>query len=224
MASLYFHLAGATHRDTLDARLILEPWSRAVIAERKDPEHVKALTDYLEQSKMTIVDSPPTALEDFTDEEQQALGFHAMVMGMAGNPVISLLARFGISASTERGRVPIRPGTTSRSFTTKSPGGSLTVSQLRPSDSCGSTWRTSSGTNSSTTRGASTNSPHGTESRQDDRKPILATQLDVAESRTRVVAVHFPVGRSARASLPSRCAPQAGPMHGPGDSGGRNRM
>ena len=93
MASLYFHLAGATYRDTLDTRLILEPIVAGIIAQNQDPEHMQALKDYLEHSKTTMAGKLPPPPVELSDEQQRALEFHAMLMSMAGNPVITLLAR-----------------------------------------------------------------------------------------------------------------------------------
>jgi GntR family transcriptional repressor for pyruvate dehydrogenase complex len=88
MASLYFHLSGATYRDTLDARLILEPVVARIIATEQNPEHIQALRDYLERSAATADDPSSTDPQD-----ERVFEFHALLMGMSGNPVITLLAR-----------------------------------------------------------------------------------------------------------------------------------
>jgi GntR family transcriptional repressor for pyruvate dehydrogenase complex len=88
MASLYFHLAEATYRDTMDARLILEPVVAGIVATRQDPEHIAALERYLElEADATNEDTGAFA------EEERSLEFHAMLMSMSGNPVITLLVR-----------------------------------------------------------------------------------------------------------------------------------
>jgi DNA-binding FadR family transcriptional regulator len=90
MASLYLHRAGATYRDSLDARLILEPMVAGIIAQRQDPDDIQALTDYLETSKAAQeVESTPTPFS----EEELALEFHAMLMELSGNPVLTLIVR-----------------------------------------------------------------------------------------------------------------------------------
>jgi GntR family transcriptional repressor for pyruvate dehydrogenase complex len=93
MASLYFHLAGATYRDTLDARLILEPVVCGIIAQRQDPEHIQALKDYLEHSKTTMAGKLPPSAFTISADQEKVLEFHAMLMSMSGNPVITLLVR-----------------------------------------------------------------------------------------------------------------------------------
>jgi GntR family transcriptional repressor for pyruvate dehydrogenase complex len=91
MASLYFHLSGATYRDTLDARLILEPVVARIIATEQNPEHIQALKDYLERSAADTAD--PSATDATDPQDERVFEFHALLMGMSGNPVITLLAR-----------------------------------------------------------------------------------------------------------------------------------
>jgi DNA-binding FadR family transcriptional regulator len=96
MTSLYFHMSGATYRDTINARLLLEPVIVGIIAELQNPEHLQVLRDYLESSKPTVPgDLPPARAEIFAEgrDEERALEFHAMLMGMAGNPVLSLMSQ-----------------------------------------------------------------------------------------------------------------------------------
>lgn len=93
MASLYFHMSGATHRDTLNARLLLEPIVAGLIAERQDPVHIRMLKEYLESAKTTMEGKLPQPSADLSDEQQRALEFHAMLMSMSGNPVLTLIVR-----------------------------------------------------------------------------------------------------------------------------------
>lgn len=93
MASLHYHMAGATYRDTLEARLILEPVVVASIAQRQAPEHIRALQDYLELSRTTILDSVTNPAPEDSLEDEEALEFHAMLMEMSGNPVMTLVTR-----------------------------------------------------------------------------------------------------------------------------------
>ena len=86
--SLYFQLAGATYRDTLDARLVLEPVVAGTVAREQRPEHIEALNDWLARSA-----PPETAKPGLLPQDERAVEFHALLMDMAGNPVISLLAR-----------------------------------------------------------------------------------------------------------------------------------
>jgi DNA-binding FadR family transcriptional regulator len=93
MASLFYHLSGATYRDTLEARLILEPVIAGIIAQKRDPEHIQMLKDFLENSKTPLKGKlPPTAFV-ITEAQERVLEFHAMLMSMTGNPVITLLVR-----------------------------------------------------------------------------------------------------------------------------------
>jgi DNA-binding FadR family transcriptional regulator len=93
MASLFFHLSGATYRDTLEARLILEPVVAGLIAQRQDPEHIQALRAYLDHSKTTMEGKLPPSAFVITEAQERVLEFHAMLMSMTGNPVITLLVR-----------------------------------------------------------------------------------------------------------------------------------
>jgi GntR family transcriptional repressor for pyruvate dehydrogenase complex len=93
MASLFFHLAGATYRDTLEARLILEPVVCGIIARQQDPEHIQMLKDYLETSQTTMKGKVPPTAFNISKDQETVLEFHAMLMCMVGNPVITLLAR-----------------------------------------------------------------------------------------------------------------------------------
>ncbi len=93
MASLYFHMNGATHRDTLNARLLLEPIVSGLIAERQDPAQIEVLKDYLNGSTTTQAGTLPNPSVDLSAEQQRALEFHAMLMSMSGNPVLTLIVR-----------------------------------------------------------------------------------------------------------------------------------
>ncbi len=93
MASLYFHMNGATHRDTLNARLLLEPIVSGLIAERQDPAQIEVLKDYLNGSTTTQAGTLPNPAVELSAEQQRALEFHAMLMSMSGNPVLTLIVR-----------------------------------------------------------------------------------------------------------------------------------
>jgi DNA-binding FadR family transcriptional regulator len=102
MASLYLHKAGATYRDTLDARLVLEPVVAGIIAEQQDPEHLRDLHDFLQRTADAAGDDGnEQALEDL-----HAVEFHEMLMGMSGNPVINLVGRSLQDLRVERDAVP----------------------------------------------------------------------------------------------------------------------
>jgi DNA-binding FadR family transcriptional regulator len=96
MASLYFHMSGATYRDTLDARLIIEPVVVGIIAERQHAEDLEVLGEYLASSETTGVgmdEEEPAQIFAAAHDEERALEFHSMLMGMAGNPVVTLMAQ-----------------------------------------------------------------------------------------------------------------------------------
>ena len=93
MASLYLHKAGATYRDTLDARLILEPVVAGIVAEQQDPKHIHELQEYLQRSSTSLDENLPTDLDERSVEDLRQLEFHMMLMGMSGNPVINLVGR-----------------------------------------------------------------------------------------------------------------------------------
>jgi DNA-binding FadR family transcriptional regulator len=93
MASLYFHMAGATYRDTLGARLIMEPVVAGIIAEQQDPEHIETLKAFIQESEAASSAAPSGDTKLTLEQEIEAEAFHSMLMDMSGNPVISLLAR-----------------------------------------------------------------------------------------------------------------------------------
>jgi len=80
ISTLYYHMLGATYRDVVDARLVLEPVIARIVAERQDPEHMAKLTEWLDE-----VGSPGP--HDYLGE---ASAFHAMLVSMSGNPVLEL--------------------------------------------------------------------------------------------------------------------------------------
>jgi DNA-binding FadR family transcriptional regulator len=104
MASLYLHKAGATYRDTLDARLILEPVVAGIIAEQQDPEQLRDLNEYLQQSSELPEAYDPSSEQALADI--RAFEFHMMLMGMSGNPVINHVGRSLQELRVERDAVP----------------------------------------------------------------------------------------------------------------------
>ena len=93
MSSLYFHLAEATYGDALEARMILEPVVVGLLAEAQDPEDISVLQAYLDDARPTGADGEGNAPANEIPYVEKAFEFHAMLMGMARNPVIKLLAR-----------------------------------------------------------------------------------------------------------------------------------
>ena len=104
MASLYLHKAGATYRDTLDARLILEPVVAGIIAEQQDPEHLRDLNEFLANAR--DADDEGDAASGQSLEDLHAFEFHMLLMGMSGNPVINLVGRSLQELRVERDAVP----------------------------------------------------------------------------------------------------------------------
>jgi GntR family transcriptional repressor for pyruvate dehydrogenase complex len=108
MASLFFHMSGATYGDSLNARVMLEPLVVGLIADRQDPEQMAVLREYLESSGSTAAGDTAAATTDVfavERDEERALEFHAMLMGMAGNPVLSLMTEaLQILRGSERSR------------------------------------------------------------------------------------------------------------------------
>src|SRR6201996_4289635 len=83
MTTLYLHLAGATYREVLEARIIMEPVMARLAAQRKDPDAVAELQECLAKSVPA-------------DESEYLLhtgGFHTLLSGLSGNRVLDLEGR-----------------------------------------------------------------------------------------------------------------------------------
>jgi GntR family transcriptional repressor for pyruvate dehydrogenase complex len=81
--SLFFRLTGATYRDLIDARLVIEPVMARIAAERQDPEQLGNLREVMEREAASTPDEYlPSAIE-----------FHHTVSGASGNPVLDLIAQ-----------------------------------------------------------------------------------------------------------------------------------
>jgi GntR family transcriptional repressor for pyruvate dehydrogenase complex len=93
MASLYFHLSKATYQDVVNARLVLEPVMARLAAERGDPEANAALEQFVTLGP--DVTESPTYLE-------KATGFHGLLSGLSGNPVLDLFGRSLKDVYTDR--------------------------------------------------------------------------------------------------------------------------
>lgn len=83
MSTLYLHLLGATYREVLEARIIIEPIMVRSAAQREDREGLGELEQFL------ALDEP----EDESQYLQQAGGFHALISGLSGNRVLDLEGR-----------------------------------------------------------------------------------------------------------------------------------
>jgi GntR family transcriptional regulator, transcriptional repressor for pyruvate dehydrogenase complex len=83
MTTLYLHLTGATYREVLQARIIMEPVMARLATERKDPNAVSQLQDFLAQPEPV-------------DESEYLVhtgGFHSLLSGLSGNRVLDLEGR-----------------------------------------------------------------------------------------------------------------------------------
>lgn len=89
ISSLYYHMSDATYHDIVTARLVLEPVVARLITERQDPEHIATLRAYVEENP---IDAPTDGLE-YEQYVEKASGFHRLIMGMVGNPVLALSAQ-----------------------------------------------------------------------------------------------------------------------------------
>jgi DNA-binding FadR family transcriptional regulator len=94
ISSLYYHMLGATYQDVVDARLVMEPVIARIVAERQDPEHITLLNAFLDRLGTTDAD----------DYLVEATGFHTMLAGMSGNPVLYLSVRSLQEIYLERAR------------------------------------------------------------------------------------------------------------------------
>lgn len=84
--TFFLQASGATFRELMQARLVLEPIMARQAAERGDAEVKAALRDGIDRSRGVL---------DETDEHylQVATDFHGIVSGASGNNVLDLLAR-----------------------------------------------------------------------------------------------------------------------------------
>jgi GntR family transcriptional repressor for pyruvate dehydrogenase complex len=86
MTTLYLMLNGATYGDVLQARMVVEPFMVRLAAQRRDPENVRKLEEYI-ASPQPSVDTRPE------DHLLASSEYHGMVSGMSGNPVLDLVAQ-----------------------------------------------------------------------------------------------------------------------------------
>lgn len=84
IATLFFQLDGATFRELVEARGVLEPVMARIAAERQTPETVAALRANVEEGKKQEV-----------QERNAKLGtdFHRLMAGASGNRVLDLMSQ-----------------------------------------------------------------------------------------------------------------------------------
>jgi DNA-binding FadR family transcriptional regulator len=83
MSTLYLHLYGATYREILEARIVMEPVMVRFAASREDREALGVLEEFLE------LDEP----EDDSGYLFQVSEFHGLISGLSGNKVLDLQER-----------------------------------------------------------------------------------------------------------------------------------
>lgn len=81
MSTLFFHMAGMTFQQLIDARLVMEPMMARLAAERRGAE----LQGQVPDAKKVAVEND-AAYFDATQD------FHKTVASMSGNPVLNLMA------------------------------------------------------------------------------------------------------------------------------------
>src|SRR5713226_8033113 len=75
MSSLYFHLTGATYRDLVEARQVMEPVMARLAAVRQDGGDLAKLRQFV-----AFVEGSGSSLP------RELQNFHALLSGMSGNP------------------------------------------------------------------------------------------------------------------------------------------
>lgn len=86
VSTLYYHMLGVEYQNVVDARLVMEPVVVRIAAERQDPDDILKLKEFVARMK-----AGPDA--DHDRYVRDATGFHAMLAGMSGNPVLTLSCR-----------------------------------------------------------------------------------------------------------------------------------
>lgn len=99
--SRYLQLAGATIRDLIEARLLLEPATTGLAARRRDPAGVARLEAWF--------DEPDQGSGDDMAYLRESFEFHSIVAGMSGNKVLDLITLATKDMFTSRVRSAIYP-------------------------------------------------------------------------------------------------------------------
>lgn len=93
MATLFFQVQGIEFNELVETRLILEPMMTRLAAERHDPDENEELRKIVEWGRAVKAD------EEWLDASN---AFHAKVLSMSGNGLMSLFARAIKDIFTER--------------------------------------------------------------------------------------------------------------------------
>jgi len=86
MASLFFELKGATFRELLEARLVLEPILVREAALRHDPEITAELNAMVDEANQIDLNNP-------SDYHRTVSDFHGAVSAASGNRILDLMCR-----------------------------------------------------------------------------------------------------------------------------------
>jgi GntR family transcriptional repressor for pyruvate dehydrogenase complex len=85
-ATFFFHAIGATFGDLLQARLVIEPMMARLASGNLTEQGAIEL-------KRTLVDHERDATRPASSWGRTSAGFHVIVNGLSGNPVLDLLCR-----------------------------------------------------------------------------------------------------------------------------------
>lgn len=96
MATLYLHVARATFRELVEARLVLEPMMARIVAERADQKVHETL-----RASLTHMGDAVERL-DHDQYLHASTDFHGIMAGVSGNVVLDLLARSMKDVFTDR--------------------------------------------------------------------------------------------------------------------------
>ena len=84
MTSLYLFLSGATYRDVVEGRLVMEPVMARLAAERQDVSDLVELQRFIPPADAPLADA---------EYLQASTDFHGLLSGLSGNPVLDFMGR-----------------------------------------------------------------------------------------------------------------------------------
>ncbi|HVW42149.1 MAG TPA: FCD domain-containing protein [Amycolatopsis sp.] len=87
MATMYYHLSGATIGELFEARLSLETEMAAYAARTRDPAMIEALKENLANAQQIDADDADST------HSSAARSFHDIIIELSGNRILSLLSR-----------------------------------------------------------------------------------------------------------------------------------
>jgi DNA-binding FadR family transcriptional regulator len=94
MATLHYHGIGATFRELVEARMVIEPMMAALAAERRDPALLAELR--------RVSDATGAGVADDFAYAAGAADFHGTIAGASGNRILDLFGRSLKDVYTER--------------------------------------------------------------------------------------------------------------------------